>query len=64
MHGKKEQEEYIRKGPSEAEEDEVHEPREEVCSQRLELHSIQRSSSKSKSCHLRCVNKLRPNLKK
>ncbi|KAK7386109.1 hypothetical protein VNO78_26070 [Psophocarpus tetragonolobus] len=65
MHGKKEQEDYIRKGPWKAEEDEVllnhvkkYGPRDwsSIRSKGL-LHRT------GKSCRLRWVNKLRPNLK-
>ncbi|KAG5054912.1 hypothetical protein AAZX31_03G100600 [Glycine max] len=65
MHGKKEQEEYIRKGQWEAEEDEVllnhvkkYGPRDWSSIRSKGL--LQRTG---KSCRLRWVNKLRPNLK-
>ncbi|ESW06500.1 hypothetical protein PHAVU_010G053200 [Phaseolus vulgaris] len=65
MHGKKEQEEYIRKGPWKAEEDEVllnhvkkYGPRDWSSIRSKGL--LQRTG---KSCRLRWVNKLRPNLK-
>ncbi|RZC02419.1 Transcription factor DUO1 [Glycine soja] len=65
MHGKKEQEEYIRKGPWKAEEDEMllnhvkkYGPRDWSSIRSKGL--LQRTG---KSCRLRWVNKLRPNLK-
>ncbi|TKY68954.1 Transcription factor GAMYB [Spatholobus suberectus] len=65
MHGKKDQEEYIRKGPWKAEEDEVllshvkkYGPRDWSSIRSKGL--LQRTG---KSCRLRWVNKLRPNLK-
>ncbi|XP_027337947.1 transcription factor DUO1 [Abrus precatorius] len=65
MHGKREQEEYIRKGPWKAEEDEVllnhvkkYGPRDWSSIRSKGL--LQRTG---KSCRLRWVNKLRPNLK-
>ncbi|KAK7287001.1 hypothetical protein RJT34_22397 [Clitoria ternatea] len=65
MHGKREQEEYIRKGPWKEEEDEIlrnhvkkYGPRDWSSIRSKGL--LQRTG---KSCRLRWVNKLRPNLK-
>ncbi|CAJ1948143.1 unnamed protein product [Sphenostylis stenocarpa] len=65
MHGKKEQEEYIRKGPWKAEEDEVLLNHVKKCGPRdwSSIRSKGLLQRTGKSCRLRWVNKLRPNLK-